>query len=444
MKEVWVIGGGLAGSEAAWQLAKRGVKVFLFEMRPTKSTPAHKTDKLGELVCSNSLRSKEITKAVGLLKEELRILRSLIMEAALFSQIEGGKSLVVDREVFSGYITEKILNHPNIEVIREEVTEIPKDKLVIIATGPLTSEAMAKALLNLIETPYLHFYDAISPIVYAETINWEKVFIADRYGKEGEGIYVNCPMNKEEYERFVEELLKAEKVPLHSFEDPKYFEGCLPIEVMAERGKDTLVYGPMKPVGLIDPRTGKEPYAVVQLRPENKEKTLYNMVGFQTKLKYEEQKRIFRMIPGLEKAEFARFGSIHRNTFVNAPLVLEKTLQLKKHPNVFLAGQITGVEGYVESTAMGLLAGINVARLVKNKPLTIPPRETAIGALIYYITEANPKYFQPMNINWGLFPPLDISRKIPKEKKYLLLAERALKILNIWIEKNQILEDFEG
>lgn len=443
MKEVWVVGGGLAGSEAAWQLAKRGVKVLLFEMRPSKFTPAHKTDKLGELVCSNSLRSKELTKAVGLLKEELKILRSLIIEAALFSQIEGGKSLVVDRKLFSSYVTEKILSHPEIEVIREEVTEIPEDKLVIIATGPLTSEAMTKALLTLIEVPYLHFYDAISPIVYAETIDWDKVFVADRYGKEEEGIYVNCPMTKEEYERFVEELLKAEKVPLHPFEDSKYFEGCLPIEVMAERGKDTLLYGPMKPVGLIDPRTGKEPYAVVQLRPENKEKTLYSMVGFQTKLKYEEQKRIFRMIPGLEKVEFARLGSIHRNTFVNAPLVLEKSLQLKKCPNVFLAGQITGVEGYVESTAMGLLAGINVARLVKEKPLVIPPRETAIGALVHYITEANPKHFQPMNVNWGLFPLIDVAKKISKERKYLLLAERALKELNNWIEENQIFENWK-
>lgn len=443
MKEVWVVGGGLAGSEAAWQLAKRGIKVLLFEMRPSKFTPVHKTDKLGELVCSNSLRSRELTKAVGLLKKELRILKSLIMEAALFSQIEGGKSLIVDRELFSSYITEKILNHPEIEVIREEVTEIPDDRPVIIATGPLTSEAMAKALSDLIEIPYLHFYDAISPIVYAETIDWDKVFVADRYGKEEGGSYVNCPMTKEEYERFVKELLKAEKVPLHPFEDPRYFEGCLPIEVMAERGKDTLLYGPMKPVGLIDPKTGKEPYAVVQLRPENKEKTLYSMVGFQTKLKYEEQKRIFRMIPGLEKAEFARLGSIHRNTFVNAPLVLEKTLHLKKCPSVFLAGQITGVEGYVESTAMGLLAGINVARFIKNKPLVVPPKETAMGALVYYITEADPKHFQPMNVNWGLFPLLGVSKRISKERKYLLLAERALKSLNNWIEENQIFADWK-
>jgi len=435
--EVVVIGAGLAGSEASWQIAQRGVKVILYEMRPFKMTPAHKTDKFAELVCSNSLRSKELHKAVGLLKEELKMLKSLIMESAINCEIEGGKALVVDRECFANYITQKIFNHPLIEIKRKEVTEIPEDKIVIIATGPLTSESLAKNLAELIEIPYLHFYDAISPIVYADSINWEKVFVADRYG-EGEGSYVNCPLTKEEYEKFVEELLKAEKVPLHSFEDPKYFEGCLPIEVMAERGKDTLRYGPMKPTGLIDPKTGKEPYAVVQLRPENKEKTLYNMVGFQTKLKYQEQIRIFRMIPGLEKAEFARLGSIHRNTFVNAPLVLEPTLQLKKFPNIFLAGQITGVEGYVESTAMGLIAGINAERLAKGKPLVIPPKETAIGALINYLQTANPKYFQPMNINWGLFPPLE--EKIPKKLRYFKLAERALKALQNWIKENSIIE----
>ncbi|HCP10183.1 methylenetetrahydrofolate--tRNA-(uracil(54)-C(5))-methyltransferase (FADH(2)-oxidizing) TrmFO [Thermodesulfobacterium sp.] len=436
MSEVWVVGGGLAGSEAAWQLAVRGVKVVLFEMRPTKLTPAHKTDLLAELVCSNSLRSKELTKAVGLLKEELRLLKSLILESALISEVPSGKALAVDRKLFSEYITQKLSSHPNIKIIREELTEIPKDRIVILATGPLTSEAMAKALATLIEVPYLHFYDAISPVVYAETIDWDKVFVADRYGKE-EGSYVNCPLTKEEYERFWEALIKAEKVPLHSFEDPKYFEGCLPIEVMAERGKETLLYGPMKPVGLVDPRTGKQPYAVVQLRPENREKTLYNMVGFQTKLKYEEQKRVFRLIPGLEQAEFARLGSIHRNTFVNAPLVLTSTLQLKKSPNVFLAGQLTGVEGYVESTAMGFLAGINAERLMKGKPLLVPPKETAIGALVHYLVEANPKYFQPMNINWGLFPQLD--KKVHKNQKYQLMVERALKALSEWISKNQVL-----
>ncbi len=432
--EIIVIGGGLAGSEAAWQIAQRGIKVKLYEMRPVKTTPAHKTDKFAELVCSNSLRSKELTKAIGLLKEELKFLKSLIMESASICEIPGGKAWVVDRECFAEYITQKITSHPLIEIIREEVKEIPTDKIVIVATGPLTSESLAKSLAKLIEIPYLHFYDAISPIIYADSINWDKVFIADRY-KEGEGDYVNCPLTKEEYERFVKELLKAEKVPLHPFEDPKYFEGCLPIEVMAERGIDTLRYGPMKPVGLIDPRTGKEPYAVVQLRPENKEKTLYNIVGFQTKLKYPEQKRIFRMIPGLENAEFARYGSVHRNTFVNAPLVLRKTLQLKKFHNIFLAGQITGVEGYIECTATGFIAGINAVRLVKNQPLVVPPKETAIGALINYLDTADPKHFQPMNINWGLFPPLSEKKKLPKKEKYHKLAQRALKFLTEWIEK---------
>ena len=436
--EIIVIGGGLAGSEAAWQIAQRGIKVKLYEMRPVKTTPAHKTDKFAELVCSNSLRSKELTKAIGLLKEELKFLKSLIMESASICEIPGGKAWVVDRECFAEYITQKITSHPLIEIIREEVKEIPTDKIVIVATGPLTSESLAKSLAKLIEIPYLHFYDAISPIIYADSINWDKVFIADRY-KEGEGDYVNCPLTKEEYERFVKELLKAEKVPLHPFEDPKYFEGCLPIEVMAERGIDTLRYGPMKPVGLIDPRTSKEPYAVVQLRPENKEKTLYNIVGFQTKLKYPEQKRIFRMIPGLENAEFARYGSVHRNTFVNAPLVLRKTLQLKKFHNIFLAGQITGVEGYIECTATGFIAGINAVRLVKNQPLVVPPKETAIGALINYLDTADPKHFQPMNINWGLFPPLSEKKKLSKKEKYHKLAQRALKSLTEWIEKEKVL-----
>lgn len=428
--EVIVVGAGLAGSEAVYQIAQRGIKVKLYEMRPHRSTPAHRTGLFAELVCSNSLRSKELTKAVGLLKEELRRLGSLIIESASISEIPGGKAWVVDRNLFADYITKKISEHPNVEVRREEVKRIPRDSIVIIATGPLTSEALSEDLVNLIETPFLHFYDALAPIVYAESIDWEKVFVADR-GSEGEGVYVNCPMTKEEYERFVEELLRAEKVPLKPFEEPRYFEGCLPIEVMAERGKDTLRFGPMKPVGLIDPRTGKEPYAVVQLRPENAQKTLYNMVGFQTKLKYSEQERVFRMIPGLERAEFARFGAIHRNTFVNAPLVLTSFLQLKKYPNIFLAGQITGVEGYVESTAMGLIAGINAVRLLKGKPLTIPPPETAIGALINYLQTADPKYFQPMNVNWGLFPPLEV-KGISKKDKYLVMAERALRALENW------------
>ncbi len=434
MKKVIVIGGGLAGSEAAWQIANQGIEVVLYEMRPQKFTPAHRTDKLAELVCSNSLRARDLTKAVGLLKEELKRLNSLIMEAAENAQIEGGKSLIVDREKFSAYITKKIESHPLINVIRKEVCKIPEDEIVVIASGPLTSECLSRELLNLIGEPYLHFYDALSPIVYADSINWKKVFIQDRYSDK-EGAYVNCPLTKEEYEKFVQELLNAEKVPLHSFEKPKYFEGCLPIEVMAERGIETLRYGPMKPVGLVDPRTGKEPYAVVQLRPENKEKTLYNMVGFQTKLKYTEQKRVFRLIPGLENAEFARFGSIHRNTFVNSPRVLTSFLNLKKSEKIFLAGQITGVEGYVESTAMGLLAGINAARLAKGRPLLVPPRETAIGALVHYITSADPEHFQPMNVNWGLLPPLPKGlKRLPKKEKWLKLSGRALEYIKSWKE----------
>ena len=447
MKEfVTVIGGGLAGSEASWQLACRGVPVRLYEMRPRKLTPAHKTGKLAELVCSNSLRSREITSAVGLLKEEMRRLFSLIMEAALKSEVPAGKALAVDREIFATYITEKIASHPLITVINEEVKRIPAEGIVIVATGPLTSEEFAQDLKRLTGEEFFHFYDAIAPIVYAESIDWEKVFKADRYASSGEGAYVNCPLTKEEYERFVEALLQAEKVPFKDFEKPKYFEGCLPIEVMAERGRDTLRFGPMKPVGLKDPRTGKEPYAVVQLRPENKEGTLYNLVGFQTKLKYREQERVFRMIPGLEKAEFARYGSIHRNSFVCAPKVLQKTLQLQKEPRVFLAGQISGVEGYVESSAMGLLAGINASRLFRKMKLVVPPPTTAHGALIRHLTEADSRHFQPMNINWGLFPPLEgrsqKRKKLPKKEKYRLMAERALKDLTLWITNEKILDDF--
>ncbi|MCS7150041.1 MAG: methylenetetrahydrofolate--tRNA-(uracil(54)-C(5))-methyltransferase (FADH(2)-oxidizing) TrmFO [Caldimicrobium sp.] len=430
MSEIIVIGAGLAGSESAYQIAKSGVKVKLYEMRPFKSTPAHRTSLFGELVCSNSFRSKDLTKAIGLLKEELIKLGSLIMDAAKDCEIPGGKAWVVDRECFAKFITAKISQEKNIEIIREEVCEIPRNRIVVVATGPLTSESLAKDLATLLPTSFLHFYDALSPIIYRDSINWEKVFVADR-GSTEEGVYVNCPLTKEEYEVFWEALISAEKVPLHPFEEPRYFEGCLPIEVMAERGKETLRFGPMKAKGLIDPRTGKEPYAVVQLRPENKEGTLYNMVGFQTKMKYGEQIRVFRLIPGLEKAEFARFGSIHRNTFVNAPLVLTPTLQIKNHPNIFLAGQITGVEGYVESTAMGWLAGVNAARLFLGKSLVAPPPETAIGALVNYLQTANPKYFQPMNVNWGLFPPLE-GKKIAKRDKYNLLSQRALKRIEEW------------
>ncbi len=441
--DVTIIGGGLAGSEAAWQLAARGFRVRLFEMRPQKLTPAHKTGYLAELVCSNSLRSKELTNAVGLLKEELRRLRSLIMEAALASEVPAGKALAVDRELFAAYVTKRLSECALVEICQEEVTRIPEEGVVIVATGPLTSEALAEDLRRYTGEDYFHFYDAIAPIVYADSIDWTKVFKADRYGDE-EGAYVNCPLSEEEYYRLVEALLAAEKVPFKEFEKPRYFEGCLPIEVMAERGKDTLRFGPLKPVGLIDPRTGKQPFAVVQLRPENREGTLYNLVGFQTKLKYSEQERIFRMIPGLEQAEFARFGSIHRNSFVCAPKVLQKTLQLKREPRIFLAGQITGVEGYVESTAMGLLAGLNAGRLKAQEEGLIPPRTTAHGALVHYITEADPQHFQPMNVNWGLFPPLEIPprkrKRMPKRERYRLMAERALRDLEAWIKMHRLLE----
>jgi methylenetetrahydrofolate--tRNA-(uracil-5-)-methyltransferase len=403
-KVVNVIGGGLAGTEAAWRIANSGYKVRLFEMRPKKSTPAHKTGKLAELVCSNTLGGKEITTPRGLLKAEMEKLNSLIMEAAKSSEVPAGGALAVDREKFADFITEKIEGHPLIEVVREEVKEIPREGVTVVATGPLTSESFSNYLREFLGEDELYFYDAISPIVYADTVDYSKCFWGSRYGKGGDD-YLNCPMTKEEYERFYEALIKAEKVPLKEFEKACYFEGCMPIEEMAERGKETLLFGPLKPVGLIDPRTGKRPYAVVQLRKENEEGTLLNLVGFQTKLKYPEQKRVFRLIPGLEKAEFARYGSIHRNTFINSPKLLLPTLQLKKDGRVLFAGQITGVEGYPESAASGIVAGINAVRLLEGKEPVVPPKETMIGGLLRYVSGADPKRFQPMNANFGLLPP---------------------------------------
>jgi len=422
-----IIGAGLAGCEAAWQLAIRGVKVKLFEMKPKKFSPAHKSEKLAELVCSNSLRSNQLQSAVGILKEEMRMAGSLIIEAADKTKVPAGKALAVDREAFSSYITEKITNHPNIELIREEITSISNDNITIIATGPLTSEPLSLAIKKIIGEDYLYFYDAIAPIVLAESINMQIAFKASRYekGDNKEGDYINCPLTEEEYKRFVTELLKAKKVPLKEFEKAAYFEGCLPIEVMAERGIETLRFGPMKPIGLKDPRTGKTPYAVVQLRMEDQEGTMYNMVGFQTKLTYPEQKRVFRLIPGLENAEFVRLGSIHRNTFVCAPKVIDETLRLKNMPNIFLAGQISGVEGYVESTAMGFIAAVNIWQFINNKIPVIPPKTTAHGALIHHISKANPKTFQPMNVNFGLFKRLD--KKLPKKQRAIFYANRAIK-----------------
>ncbi len=428
-----VIGGGLAGVEAAWRIAESGVPVRLFEMRPKKLTPAHKTDKFAELVCSNTLGGKDIVTPRGLLKKEMEMLGSLVIEAAKRSEVPAGGALAVDREKFSEFITERIENHPLIEVIREEVTELPEGETTVVATGPLTSEPFSKHLQNYLGEEELHFYDAISPIVYADTIDYSKCFWGSRYGKGGDD-YLNCPMTEEEYERFYNALMEAEKVPLKDFEKACYFEGCMPIEELAERGKQTLLFGPLKPVGLVDPRTGKRPFAVVQLRKENKEGTLLNMVGFQTKLKYPEQKRVFRLIPGLENAEFARFGSIHRNTFIKSPKLLLPTLQLKKNPKILFAGQITGVEGYPESAATGIIAGMNAVRLYKGKKPIYPPRETMVGALLNYITTADEKSFQPMNANFGLLPPLE--RKIKgKRERRKYLAERALREMEQWLKE---------
>lgn len=433
-----VIGGGLAGCEAAWQAAKRGISVLLYEMKPGRFSPAHRSDKLAELVCSNSLRSDSIENAVGLLKEEMRRLDSLIMEAAKETRVPAGGALAVDREQFSAFITERIENLPHVEVRREEIKKIPESELTIVATGPLTSEDLAHELVRLAGAEDLYFYDAIAPIVEAESIDMTTAFKASRYNK-GEGDYINCPMTKEQYETFVDEILRAEKVPLRAFEKEVYFEGCMPIEIIAERGRQSLAFGPMKPVGLVDSKTGKQPYAVVQLRQDDACGSLYNMVGFQTKMTWKEQPGIFRKIPGLENAQFHRLGSIHRNTYLNSPSILEKTLQIKGLPHIFLAGQLCGVEGYVESSAMGLLAGINGARKVLGEHQMTPPPTTVLGALVLYITEANPVGFQPMNANFGLFPPP--SKRLKKGIRRKALAKRALTDLTQWIDQNQIMDD---
>ncbi len=429
--ELTIIGGGLAGSEAAWQAARRGVRVRLYEMKPRKFSPAHTSPLLGELVCSNSLRAESTESAVGLLKEEMRRLGSLIMAAAEATRVPAGRALAVDRTAFAAFLTEKLEQEPLVTILRDEVESLEPARLTIVATGPLTADALADALGRLTGQEHLHFYDAIAPIVFADSLDMVKIFRASRYGA-GED-YLNCPLTETEYERFYHALTNAGQVPLRDFEKPRYFEGCLPIEVMASRGYLTLVYGPMKPVGLIDPRTDKQPYAVVQLRAENREGTLYNLVGFQTKLTYPEQRRVFRLIPGLEQAEFARLGSIHRNTFIRSPGFLSPYLNFFYYPNIFLAGQISGVEGYVESSAMGLLAGINAARLAQGKPLATPPRATALGALIHHLTNTETKDFQPMNVNFGLFPPLE--GRLSKKQRGAAYAARALRELEEWIEK---------
>jgi len=430
-ESITIIGAGLAGCEAAWQAATRGVRVTLHEMKPLKYSPAHSLPGLAELVCSNSLRGADLANAVGLLKEELRRAGSLFMEAADATRVPAGGALAVDRELFSRYVTEKIAAHPLIELVRGEVTEVPAGGLVIIASGPLTSDALAERISSLTGA-YLYFYDAIAPIVSASSLDFSKVFRASRYGK-GEGDdYLNCPLSEEEYTSFVAALLAADKVSAREFEKVIHFEGCMPVEEMAARGLETLRYGPMKPVGLSDPRTGTEPYAVVQLRQENREGTMYNLVGFQTKLTYPEQNRVFRMIPGLAGAEFVRLGSMHRNTFINAPQLLLPTFQMKQEPRIMFAGQITGVEGYVESAASGFAAGVNAARLVKGEPPTIPPGTTAMGSLVGHITNADAKHFQPMNVNYGLFP--ELPGRVKKKEKRAMLAERALTDFGEWLK----------
>jgi methylenetetrahydrofolate--tRNA-(uracil-5-)-methyltransferase len=472
-----VIGGGLAGSEAAWQAASAGIRVVLHEMRPLRPTAVHKSDGLAELVCSNSFRGDKLDNAVGLLKEEMRRLGSLVMRAAEQARVPAGAALAVDREYFSAVVSQAIAGHPLIELVREEVPRVPTsaDGPVIVATGPLTSDSLSADIATLVGASHLYFYDAISPIVLAESIDHSKVFRASRWGRslrgkgegstkgdshlfppaieakvtdplacgidDGEGDYLNCPFTPEEYARFYEALMGAEKAPLHEFDDPKFFEGCLPIEVMAARGVDTLRFGPMKPVGLRDPRTGREAYAAVQLRQDNLAGDHFSLVGFQTQMKWGEQARVLRLIPGLEQAEFVRFGMIHRNTYINGPTVLHPTWQTRMRGDLFFAGQISGVEGYVESAASGLLAGRNAAALVRGESPATMPRETAIGALAFYVSNANPQHYQPTNITFGIMPPLTTpsssGRGVPKRKadRKVAYAERALDALAAWMRE---------
>ncbi len=421
---ITVIGAGLAGSEAAWQLAERGIKVTLYEMRPHVTSPAHHTDGFAELVCSNSLRAGNIENAVGLLKEEMRRLGSLIMTCADATAVPAGGALAVDRHRFSQMVTEKVSNHPNITVKREELKEIPKEGTVIVATGPLTSPALSEAIKELTGTGDFYFYDAAAPIVTAESLNYDKVFAASRYDK-GDADYLNCPMTKEEYESFWNALTTAEAVQPKEFEKEIYFEGCMPVEIMASRGIDTLRFGPLKPVGLVDKRTGVESYAVVQLRKENKEATMFNLVGFQTHLKWGEQKRVFGMIPGLEKAEFVRYGVMHRNTYLNSPSLLAPTFALKADSRLYFAGQMTGVEGYLESAASGFMAGVQAARALAGEAPIDFPRTTALGGLAHYVSEYEGSDFQPMNINFGIMEPWPGKIRKKKEKN-ALIANRAL------------------
>ena len=429
-----IIGGGLAGSEAAWQLAERGHRVVIHEMRPVVGTEAHKTDRLGELVCSNTFKSTETSNAHGLLKAEMRLLGCMILKCADEARVPGGSALTVDREVFSAGVTARIMSHPHITVVREEATSLPSPG--IVATGPLTSSALAESIRARLGVESLAFYDAIAPIVSGDSVDMDIVFRASRYGRETmegeeEGAYLNCPMNREQYEAFIDAVTAADQATAHEFDAVPYFEGCMPAEEMAKRGRETLRFGPMKPVGLVDPRTGREPYAVVQLRMEDRDGRMWNLVGFQTRLRYPEQARVFKLIPGLENAEFLRFGSIHRNSYVNAPAALTPHLSLRDDPQVLFAGQLTGVEGYTESTATGLLAGINLSRMLAGDEPVTPPPTTMLGALYRYLREADPRHFQPMNANFGLVDELSVRVKDKRRKKEML-AERALADMDAW------------
>ncbi len=440
MDEVIVAGGGLAGSEAAWQAAQRGVRVTLYEMRPVEVTPAHVSGRLAELVCSNSLGSNLVDRAPGLLKEELRSLGSLVMACADATAVPAGGALAVDREAFAGLVTSRVTTHPLIELRREEMRVIPDEHPVVLATGPLTSPTLAEAIAILTGVEHLYFYDAMAPIVAAESIDMSTCFRASRYGRgEGEGDYLNCPMTEEDYRRFVEELLTAETIPLRAFEqeDPRFFEACLPVEELARRGEDALAFGPLKPVGLIDPHTGRRPFAVVQLRQDNQAATLYNMVGFQTNLRWGEQERVFGLIPGLEGAEFVRYGQMHRNTFINSPKHLLPTMQFRRRDDLFFAGQITGTEGYIGSVASGLVAGLNAGRLLANRPSLALPAVTMIGALCHYISGADPANFQPMKANFGLLPPLE-SPVRNKRQRYAAYARRALDTLERFMVETEL------
>ena len=429
--KITVIGAGLAGCEAAYAIANKGIKVDLIEMKPLKKTPAHKTDNYAELVCSNSLKANRVDSAAGLLKQEMRLFGSVCLDAAEVAKVPAGGALAVDRDVFSGLITEKIKNTPNINVINKIVTEIPKDAITVIATGPLTDGELAQSIEKFCDTGNLNFYDAAAPIVTAESVDFDSAFTASRYdkGDSGDGDYINCPMNKQEYEYFYNALVTAESAPLHDFDKPfKVYEGCMPIEVLARRGEDSIRFGPMKPVGLRDPRTGHRPWAVVQLRKENKEGTLYNLVGFQTNLKFGEQKRVFSMIPALKNAEFMRYGVMHRNSFINSPKLLNHDLSLKKADNIFFAGQLSGVEGYMESAACGIIAGLNAANKLLGKEPIVLPKITMLGALLDYITDPSVTNFQPMGANFGILPMLETKIK-DKRERYAALSKRSLDFL---------------